>query len=315
MSERAASGIQHELVAGGYRAVVASVGATLRSLSFEGRDLILPFDADEVRPGFRGATLAPWPNRVVDGRYVFAGEEHQLSLTEPERRHALHGLAGWQHWGAVSADAAHVTLRFVIEPQEGYPWRVALDTEYRLGAGGLTQRLRAMNMSASVVPFGTGPHPYLVAPGALEDWVLHLPASRVLLTTDDRLVPTSLESVEVDAARFDFRAPRTVGDTQLDHAYTGLLVGADSQATATVTDATGVGAGLRWGAECPWVQAYTGDVPGGAANPLNRIGLAIEPMTCAPDAFNDAAYDWDPGLLSLESGGSVEASWTLFALS
>ena len=69
------SGTQHALRAGDYEAVISSVGASLRSLTFDGRDLTVPFDADEVRPSYRGATLAPWPNRIVDGLYTFAGVE------------------------------------------------------------------------------------------------------------------------------------------------------------------------------------------------------------------------------------------------
>src|SRR3546814_20725038 len=60
------SGTQHALRAGDAEAVIAGVGASLRSYAYGGRDLVVPFDADEVRPGYRGVTLAPWPNRVVD---------------------------------------------------------------------------------------------------------------------------------------------------------------------------------------------------------------------------------------------------------
>ena len=63
MARTPASGIQHTIRAGEYEAVIASVGATLRSLTYAGRDLVVPFGADEVRPAHRGATLAPWPNR------------------------------------------------------------------------------------------------------------------------------------------------------------------------------------------------------------------------------------------------------------
>ena len=79
------SGTQHALRAGDYEAVISSVGASLRSLTFDGRDLTVPFDADEVRPSYRGATLAPWPNRIVDGLHTFAGVERQVALTEPAR--------------------------------------------------------------------------------------------------------------------------------------------------------------------------------------------------------------------------------------
>ncbi|MBN9172669.1 MAG: galactose mutarotase, partial [Microbacterium sp.] len=65
MARTPLSGIQHALRAGDYEAVVSSVGASLRSLTYGGRDLVLSYGADEVRPQYRGATLVPWPNRVV----------------------------------------------------------------------------------------------------------------------------------------------------------------------------------------------------------------------------------------------------------
>ena len=105
------SGTPVVLRSGAYEAHIASIGASLRALTHDGRDLVVPFGADEVRPGFRGATLAPWPNRVVDGRYAFAGEEYRLSLTEPRRGHALHGLVAWLDFAVAEAgpDAATLT--------------------------------------------------------------------------------------------------------------------------------------------------------------------------------------------------------------
>ena len=98
------SGTHFGLTAGDYHATIASVGASLRTLEFDGRPLVVPFDADEVRPAFRGATLAPWPNRVVDGRYTFDGEEYELAHTEPTRQHALHGLVAWTDFRVVAHD-------------------------------------------------------------------------------------------------------------------------------------------------------------------------------------------------------------------
>src|SRR4051812_26121172 len=102
--------MQYELALGDYRAVIASVGASLRVLTHAGRDLVVPFEADEVRPGFRGATLAPWPNRIADGKYTFGGVDYQVSLTEPDRGNALHGLAGWLDFQAIEHTATHVLL-------------------------------------------------------------------------------------------------------------------------------------------------------------------------------------------------------------
>ena len=154
MARPPASGTQHALRAGDYEAVVASVGATLRSLTYRGRDLVVPFDADEVRPSYRGATLAPWPNRVVDGAYSFGGRDFQLALTEPARSHALHGLAAWLDFDAIDKGPDHVTLEAVVQAQTGYPWRVVVTTRFSLGTDGLTQSVTARNESAEPAPRG-----------------------------------------------------------------------------------------------------------------------------------------------------------------
>ncbi|MDQ1130517.1 aldose 1-epimerase family protein [Microbacterium sp. SORGH_AS_0888] len=304
----ALSGTQHLLRAGDYEASIASVGASLRSLTHAGRDLVVPFAADQVRPAYRGATLVPWPNRVVDGRYCFGGAEHQLALTEPSRRHALHGLGVWLDFEAVDKGADNVELHAVIEAQSGYPWRLGVWTRFWLGPEGLRQTVRAENLSAEPAPFGTGPHPYLVAgPSPLDDWTLELPAASVFHTTEDRLLPTRLAPVDADdPARFDFRMPRPIGAAEIDHAFTGL-----SAHRVTVLDPTGTGVAIEWDAACPWVQVHTADLPGGGAG--NRAGLAVEPMTCAPDAFNQARYDLDLGLVVIHPGETVEASWLIAA--
>lgn len=313
MARPPASGTQHALRAGDYEAVVASVGATLRSLTYRGRDLVVPFEADEVRPSHRGATLAPWPNRVVDGTYSFGGRDFQLPLTEVARSHALHGLATWLDFEAVDKGPDHVTLAAVIQPQTFYPWRLIVKTTFSLGADGLTQSVTASNESAEPAPWGTGPHPYLVAgDGRVDDWTLELPAAEVLAVTPDRLIPTGLVAVDADdPQRFDFRSPRAIGGVELDHAYSGLVRDADGWATVRVTDAAGSGVQMTWDAACPWVQVHTADKPDPAQS---RLGLAVEPMTCAPDAFNAPSYDYDAGLIVIEPEASVTASWRIAAI-
>ncbi|HEY9306685.1 MAG TPA: aldose 1-epimerase family protein [Microbacterium sp.] len=313
MARPPASGIQHALRAGDYEAVVASVGATLRSLTYRGRDLVVPFEADEVRPAHRGATLAPWPNRVVDGRYSFGGRDFQLPLTEPARSHALHGLATWLDFEAIDKGPDHVTLAAVIQPQTAYPWRIVVTTTFALGPDGLTQSVTAHNESDEPAPWGTGPHPYLVAgDGRVDGWTLELPATQVLAVTADRLIPTGLVAVDAeDPERFDFRSARPIGSAEIDHAYSGLTRDADGTATVRVTDAAGSGVQMSWDAACPWVQVHTADKPDAAQS---RLGLAVEPMTCAPDAFNGGSYDYDAGLLVIEPDASVTASWRIGAI-
>lgn len=307
------SGTQHALRAGDYQAVIASVGASLRSLTYQERDLVVPFDADEVRPSHRGETLAPWPNRIVDGKYSFAGQDHQLALTEPARGHALHGLATWLEYEAVDKGPSHVTLATIISPQIGYPWRILVRTKFALDADGLTQTVQATNWSDSGAPWGAAPHPYLVAgEGRVDDWTLELPAAQVLAVTDDRLIPTELQAVDAaDPERFDYTTPRQIGAAKIDHAYTALARDENGDVTVRLTDAAGRGVAMTWGPACPWVQVHTSDRPGQAAD---RTGLAVEPMTCAPDAFNADKYDYDTGLIVIGPDETVEASWRISAI-
>jgi len=310
-SDAPLSGSALTITAGGYTAELASVGATLRALRYEGRDLVVPFDADEVRPVFRGAVLAPWPNRVVDGTYRFGDDEaggagHELALTEPKRQHALHGLVAWTDFRTVAHEDDRAVLATTIPAQSGYPFRVEVLVEYRVDADGLHTTITGTNTGPDAAPWGTGPHPYLVGgEGRVDDWTLTLPAAEVLEVTEDRLVPTGLAPVHDE---FDLRSATLIGDRFIDHAYTGFDRDADGTATIVLTAADGHGVQASFGPECPWVQVHTADhvVP-----EYHRAGLAVEPMTCAPDAFNAGAA---AGLVVLEPGASHAASWTIAAV-
>lgn len=302
------SGEQFELALGDQRAVIASVGASLREYCAGERHLVVPFGADEVRPVYRGTTVAPWPNRVVDGRFTWNGVEHRLPLTEPDRGHALHGFTPWLAFSVIERSAHAVTLRAVVEPQAGYPWRIRVETRYALTQRGLEQSVVGTNLSDEVAPYGACPHPYLVAgAGPLDGWRLRFPASQVLVVDEDRLIPQSLESVAVDPARFDFRITREIGGARIDHAFTGLRRGADGEMRVELRAADGAGVAMAWGPGCDWLQIHTADLPG-APSGRNRLGLAVEPMTCAPDAFNRGS---DSGLVTLEPGAAHEASWRI----
>lgn len=280
------------LAAGGYTAEISERGAALRSLRHGGRDLVTSWPEGGPVPYFAGTLLAPWPNRVGGGRYSFAGEDHQLELSEPERGNAIHGLvaaADWRvvEWLAAEEDHAFVRLAHTITPAPGYPFTVELRVLHRLDAHGLTTTVTATNIGDRAAPYGCGPHPWLLGG---DDDTLHVPAAQVLVT-DAALLPKSLAGVS--GTPYDFREPRPLGGTVLDHAFTGLTAGETRVGGTRVT----------WDpATLPWVQVCTGDQ-------LGYQGVAVEPMTCPADAFNSGT-----DLVVLEPGGSHEASWTISAV-
>jgi aldose 1-epimerase len=306
---RNASGRQLEIAGGGYEAVVTEVGASLRVLRRDGRDLVTPWGEEEVRPVFRGALLAPWPNRVDGGRYTADGEELQLPLTEPDRGTALHGLVAWQAWAPVEHTADAVELATRIWPTTGYPFLLDLHARYWVGAGGLSCRLTARNGGDRPAPYGCAPHPYLVAgPGRVDDWELELPATEVLEVDDERLVPALPPRTRpVAGGDLDLRGPRSLAGLFLDHAFTGLLPDGAGLAVARLRHPGGGGVEMVWDAAAlPWVQVHTADRP---EPRLHRSGLAVEPMTCPPDAFRSGV-----DLVRLQPGDEYVAEWVIRAV-
>lgn len=299
-------GLEYEIQHGDYTAVITEVGGGFRSIRHGERDLVRPYGPTEVRPKYRGALLAPWPNRVVDGRYSFDGVTYQLSLSEPERFHALHGLVCWSRFELLDSDTSSVVLMHRIVPSTGYPFEVEVEVRYALDEHGFGCSVTAHNVGDHRAPYGTASHPYLVAgPGRVDDWTLELPAERVLTVTPDRLVPTGLAPVEGTA--FDFREPHRIGPTTLDHAYTGLPPTVDGPVQARVLAEDGSGVECSWDSDrMPWVQVHTADLPDPAET---RRGLALEPMTCPPDAFNSGT-----DLVVLEPGAEHCAEWGLRAV-
>lgn len=298
------SATEYKIRAGEYTATITAQAGALRELRHRGRDLIVPFPEGGPIPDYRGIVAAPWPNRIADGRYTFDGAEYEVPVNEPERDCALHGLVFPQDWTLESHDESSVTLSCTPEPTPGYPHTVRIGVEYRLSGDGLYSRVTASNAGATAAPYGVCPHPYLVAgPAPLDEWILEIPAGEFLEVTPDRLLPKETRTVEGHG--FDFRSPRAIGVTEIDHAFTDIAFDGAGEARMLVRDPGGTGVGMTWDRTCQWIQIHTADKQPPAPN---RLGLAVEPMTCPPDAFNSGV-----DLIRLEPGATHEASWSIFA--
>ena len=297
MTSVPATGEQYAIEHGRQRAVVTEVGATLRSWQLDGAELLDTFGLDSPGTAYRGKVLMPWPNRLRDGRYAFAGRTHATALTEPERSSALHGLVTWVNWHVAERTASSVTLAYRLHPQPGYPFVLDLAVDYALTGDGLRVTLRAGNPGHEAAPFGAGLHPYLALRGGRADEAfLRLPA-RAWLPVDDRLVPTG-ETRPVDGTDLDFLGMRQVGAAQIDACFTDFERDADGMARVRVGSppATGERELTVWmDGAFPFLQVYTGDEDPDPGS--RRRSIAVEPMTCAPDAFNSG-----PGLLVLAPG-------------
>jgi len=291
------TGEQYEIVSGADRAVVTEVGATLRRYQVAGRDVVNGFAADEVVKGGRGQNLLPWPNRIRDGRYTFDGVAQQLALSEPARHNASHGLARHVPWVLVEHTGDSVTLGVRVFPQPGWPGTLEARVTYQVGPTGLAVAVEADNAGAAAFPFGYAAHPYLtVGERTVDEVSLSLPAASYL-EVDERLLPTVVSSVA--GSELDFRTGSVLGAAKIDTAFTDLERDADGRWRV------GISLGERrtelWGDEAmTWVQVFTG-------GPYRTWSVAVEPMTCGPDAFNAGPTHAD--LIRLEPGESFATSW------
>ncbi|PSK96832.1 aldose 1-epimerase [Murinocardiopsis flavida] len=285
-----------ELTAGHYRAVVHPYGAALCALEYAGRDLVWGYDPGGAPAFSQGQLLLPWPNRIADGRYTFGGAEHRLPLNEPQRHNAIHGLVSDRMWRTVDAGPAAARFTVGIDAPAGYPFQVECTAAYALDPEqGLTLALGGRNTGAVPAPFGAGSHFYLTVGQVLDHTVLRLPAGRRLPVDERRLLPTGAP-VPVAHPGDDFRDPRPLGAASFDTAFTDLRRGADGAAW-TVLSGGGHAVGLWADAAYPWLQVFSSD-------PIepHRGQLAVEPMTCPPNAFASGI-----DLITLEPGGSVSA--------
>ena len=295
------SGEQFELRAAGYRAVVTEAGATLRVLEYDGRPLVDGFAEDELCHGGRGQLLMPWPGRVEDGAYRFAGQEHQLSLSEPALHNASHGLVRWVSWVVEEHTAHSVSLVYRLPAQPGYPWSLDLHVSYDLSADGLTVTQTATNLSDSPAPYACGAHPYLaVGQGPIDTWELTLPASRRTLVDPDRLLP--LGSEPVDDTDYDFRIARPIKDTVFNHAFTDLERDEFGQ-VAVVLEGDRDGITLWVDEHVRWLQVFSEDPPQGA-----RRGVGMGPMTPQANAQRPP-QDRVTLAPSGEPGDDLSVSW------
>jgi aldose 1-epimerase len=298
------TGEQLQITHGPASAVVTTVGAGLRAFEVGGVPYVETYD-DEPPMG-AGAVLVPWPNRVAGATWSQNGEKHTLEVTEAVRGNAIHGLVRRAPWSVVSHEDSVVTLEVAVDGAPGWPFPFTTTISYALSDGGLTVTHTVANRGDEEMPFGVGTHPY-PRPGDtdVDDCVLTLAASTVLPVDLDTLNPNG-SPIEVVDTEYDFAKGRQLRDIELDTAFGGCEPGPDGLVRHSLTDSGGAGVEVWAEPVFGWVQVFTtGEYPGKGGR-----AVAIEPMTCPPDALNSGV-----DLLRLAPGETWAGRWGITPLS
>jgi aldose 1-epimerase len=285
---------------GDYSAEIRTMGAGLSALKYKGRDLVDPFIPAPKPENYRGDVLAPWPNRIEDGQYQVDGNLYVIPINEPNRGTALHGLVNCLEWDVIEKTEHSLLLKAILKESTSYPTDLEFSASYLLSDQGLTIEISATNIGAKKAPYGVSIHPYLIATpdSPVDDWSLKMSASEVLDVDMKRLLPIGLRKVE--ELDFDFRTGRLIGDQFIDHAF---KVDQGSELIVTVAAKNGDAVEMTFSPNCEWIQIHTADRNGGADS---RICLAVEPMTCPPNAFRNADQP-----IWLSPGDSTSSRWKI----
>lgn len=311
-----------EISAGEYRADISAFGGGPRSLEYAGRPLLVDYPRGEFPPLSAATLLAPWPNRVADGVFIHDGVVHRMQITEPGRSNAIHGFVADCAWDFVEAGEDHVVLSIEPGPQPGWNWPMRFTVRWSVDAdAGLRADVTAENLGASACPFGFGFHPYLSAAGAdLADCVLSVDVERNLPLEPvrnlpagpdvpaDAVVPGLSDGVLTSGLWLDhcFASPAPASapapSTSLDDgAAAGESAGRPARARLVGPDGDGV---EMWADEAfGWFQIFTADPARREGFPRVGRALAVEPMTCPPDALRSGR-----DLIRIGAGESVELS-------
>lgn len=274
------------LSAGAAQAVLLpEAGGAVAALEAGGRAILLPVPAGaDPNRGFNGGFfMAPWTNRLDDGRIAVAGVPHRMPVNRPEENTAIHGFLREMAWAVTeaAADRAVLACRFDRPPFAGHA-----RLEARLAPDAFTLSMALTNDGAVPTPMGFGWHPYFPRPAGTR----FAAAARTVFGRDARNLPI---------------APRRCtgvlgGDAVLDGMDTHFA-GWDGIARIDWPDGTGLVLHAT-GAWSSNLQLYA---------PRGGSALAVEPVSHAPDAPNRAVAAAHGAMHEVAPGATIEGSLTI----
>jgi aldose 1-epimerase len=252
-------------------------------------------------PWYKGAWLAPFPDRVAKGRYTFNGKEYQLPINQKQEGHALHGFTNRYPMGIAgsyvdSISATLVTHLYYDGGEMGFPFSFFAEHRYELSISGLNITTTIKNTGHEVMPFGMGWHPYFAADVSGKTVSLKVEAEGIC-PVDENNIPTGLVIPGNPFASF---APINYRNRK-DMLFVALAMDKSKPETVAILRDELRQIEISIWQKCQthgyaYLQVFTMD---------GLEGIAIEPFTCMADAFNntDSLWKLNPGQIIKASFG------------
>ena len=292
----------HEPGKKGYLKCIPEFGANIIELQLENNgksfQILDGFSSEEQlreNTKSRGIHLAPFPNRIRDGKYPFDGIAYQLPINKPKEQNAIHGFIWDKPFNVIEEksekDHASLSMGYNYNGEfTSYPFLFQIKYSYQLSPDGLAVSVQVMNTGDSNLPFGVGWHPYFTFHKPVDELELQLPACTVL-DVDERMIPTGTANPYPK-----FEHLTSIGSTSFDTAFK-LSDSDDSFITRLYDPAEKTTIVLTQDQHLPYLQVYI---------PPDRNSIALEPMSCPANAFNSGE-----GLVVLKPGEKFESKMNL----
>jgi aldose 1-epimerase len=272
-----------------YALVIPAFGGTLNqvALAKEGKVYEL-LDASatyedlitEGRKKFKGSKLFPFANRIEDGQYSFENKVYNFHINFPHENNAIHGIVLESNFivlqKKVTKDSAALTIQYKTTGKEdGYPFKVSITIEYVLKENSFSVKTSVENIDTKNIPVSDGWHPYFKIGSRIDDCFLTLPVAHAY-EVDDRMLPTGKTWKDVA-----FTTPTKIAQTNFDTNYK-LVATENKTLSVRLEDPIQKITLVLWQevgeGKYNYLQIYT---------PPDRKSIAIEPMTCLTNAFNN----------------------------
>jgi aldose 1-epimerase len=260
--------------------VIPAFGANLLDLQFGGISVLEGYQTPEKlaeNAWSKNIVLFPFPNRIKDGKYTHDGKSYQFPINNADTGNAIHGFSNNVKMDVNNVETneneGKLTCTYTHDgSHEGYPFRFSFNISLILRGSNLDIDMAITNKDSTTIPIGLGWHPYFRLSEKSDDTFLQMPDCQ-LVEIDERMIPTGEKSDFKD-----FQTLTQIKDGFLDNGFyiknqtqNAEVILSSSLGTLTCWQETGAG---KWN----FVQVFT---------PPHRMSIAIEPMTCNVDAFNN----------------------------
>ena len=258
-----------------FKAIIyPNLGASLQKLSINEMDLIDGISNNEeglndYKSTYKSSILFPFPNRIKNGTYEFKGKKHKLNINEIPLNNSLHGCIYNTNFtlknNNVNNNEASVTLNYSNKGStSGFPFPYNIDLTYTFTPHKVSLNFVVLNCGNEAFPFGIGWHPYFKTNNIIGS-ILDFNATHQYLF-NKQMIPSSKTPLK-------HQTPLKIGTTFLDDCFI-----TNKPATNFKTSEYDLNLEFSSKEKESYLQVYT---------PPHRKSIAIEPMTCAPNSFNN----------------------------